>query len=50
MTRWEYLKIDAFEMRKQNTDLNKLGKQGWELITIFERGLIHYFKRKKSFF
>lgn len=52
MEKWEYkvLKLDGIftSLVDKETELNSLGDQGWELITVDQHRYVWIFKRKKN--
>ena len=52
MEKWEYivLKLDGIftSLVDKETELNSLGDQGWELITVYQQAYVWVFKRTKT--
>ena len=43
MTNWEYLVVVGYsDVEQQQTELNELGSDGWELISVIDREGIPY--------
>ncbi len=52
MTRWEYLRtqVSADKIKDIDTQIDQLGRQGWELVdTVFTQTYVHFwFKRPQG--
>ena len=43
--KWEYLSKLLYRFRENEEELNRLGKEGWELVAVWENGHGMTFKR-----